>query len=190
METLNDEDLMLAFVEGEEKAFEELYIRYYQKVLNFLCRLLKDINLCEDLSNETFIRIMKYKNSYKKGKIFKNWLFSIAMNVYRDVMKSRYHNEFSSEDDNLEYYHNLHFTDNNVEDMVIQKEKIYAIKEAIETLPEHLKIIVVLRYDQELSFNDIKEILKKPERTIKWRLNKALKMLREELKKRGITFED
>ncbi|MEI6846230.1 MAG: sigma-70 family RNA polymerase sigma factor, partial [Candidatus Firestonebacteria bacterium] len=85
----SDEDLMLAVCGDNLYAFELLFRRYRQPILAFTCRLVQNYQKAEDLTQESFLRILKKKKSYNKTKKFSAWLYRIAYNTCIDELRRR-----------------------------------------------------------------------------------------------------
>jgi RNA polymerase sigma-70 factor (ECF subfamily) len=82
-------DLMLRFVQGDDQAFEELLEMFEHEVLNYFFRMTRERHLAEDMTQELFLRIYKYRRSYKPGSGFKYFLFRIARNMWIDHFRKR-----------------------------------------------------------------------------------------------------
>ena len=84
---LSDEDLMELFQEGREAAFTELVRRYTDRLHNFLYRYTQNHNDCQDLVQETFLRVHKSKHSYERIAKFSTWMYTIAINLAKSLYK-------------------------------------------------------------------------------------------------------
>ena len=177
----SDEELMEEFKAGNEKAFEELYKRYYKYIYSLIMRLTSDNELSEDLTDEAFLKLIQYKLSYKPSKsTFKNWLYSIAINTYKEYIRK--HHPTKRIDEHL-YRMKQDEDISDPYEIIARENEIKNIRNAIEKLPTNLKIPIILKYDHNLKYSEISEILKTPERTLKWRVKKALLLIEKELQK-------
>ena len=78
----SDEELMLSYRDGDERAFEMLYRRYERPLLNFIYRMVMDASDAENLCQEAFFRVMRGRKKYRATAQFKTWLFQIAANLW------------------------------------------------------------------------------------------------------------
>src|SRR6056297_1518204 len=85
----SDEDLMEYFQNGKESAFNELVMRYQDRLHNFLYRYTHDHQDCEDLVQETFLRVHKSKHSYERIAKFSTWMYTIALNLAKSLYKKK-----------------------------------------------------------------------------------------------------
>src|SRR5262249_997579 len=86
-----DEDLMVAYQKGEVRAFEILLHRHRKPVFNFILRYVGDKETAEDLLQETFMRVIKGSDAYKRQAKFTTWLYTIARNLCVDQTRRRKH---------------------------------------------------------------------------------------------------
>lgn len=160
-----------------QKLMDE-YISVYGKRIFGLCMALCASRYdADDLYQETWLRALKKINSYDKSKPFEPWVSRICVNAYRDFLRrkkiSPVADPFGDTNEKDEMF--LHIAEKEPEDRS-------DVREAVERLPEKLKITVILFYFSDLGEKRTAEILKVPEGTVKSRLNKAKKLLKEELK--------
>ncbi|MDZ7806972.1 MAG: sigma-70 family RNA polymerase sigma factor [Gracilimonas sp.] len=83
----SDEDLMEYFQNGKEPAFNELVTRYQDRLHNFLYRYTHNHQDCEDLVQETFLRVHKSKHSYERIAKFSTWMYTIALNLAKSLVQ-------------------------------------------------------------------------------------------------------
>ncbi len=184
---ITDEQLIKKFQDGDENAFTELVNRYKDKIINFIYRFMGDINISEDLTQETFLKFYIKKDSYKEIAKFSTWLYTIAGNLAKTELRknkrrktysvsdlSRNDNEFVIKDLDSTYY-----------DDHDNKEAQF-LQESIIELDQEFRTIIILREIQELSYESISKILKLPLGTVKSRINRGKLKLRYILKKRGV----
>ncbi len=175
-----DEELISLYTEGDERALSILVDRYLKDVYNFLYKLTGDLQIAEDATQESFIKVWKSIGKYKRGNNFKNWLFRIARNTAIDHLRKRKEIPFSTfetEDGNA-------FVDNLENDAPLAHEALqnsqdieYAKKLLAELSPEYREVLV-LRESSEMTFAEIGELLGKPLNTVKSQYHRALASLR------------
>ena len=177
-----DEELISRFQNGDERAYVELVNRYKDRLLNFVFQFLGDIEQAEDVVQDTMLRLYEKKHYYKEIAKFSTWLYTIARNLAntelrkKKRMKTTYLSQLSKE---------RQFEIPAIQDDVdqsIQNEFINdRIQSAISNLPEHFKVVIILRDIQELSYEEISNIVEVPLGTIKSRINRARIQLQAEL---------
>lgn len=153
------------------------YINQYGKKLYGLCRTLCANSYdADDLYQDTWLKVVKNINRYDTTKDFEPWLTRICVNTYRNKLRrlntSPIYDGFSSTEEKIAVMEN------------IQKPDIsdYShIHEAINKLPEKLRVTIILFYFKDMDINKVSDILKIPQGTVKSRLNKARTLLKEVL---------
>ncbi|OPX17885.1 hypothetical protein BXT86_04100 [candidate division WOR-3 bacterium 4484_100] len=169
----SDETLMKQFQRGDDDAFSELVERYQQKLFNYFIRHLNDYDRAEDLTQDLFIRVYRYGHSFDCEQRFRPWVYKIARNILRKELKSEQDGKRLKAKILYGYQPFLN----------PDYEIIYAVREAINKLPQAQKEVIILKEYQGMTFAEIAEVLGCPESTVKTRLYKALKRLRKKLKR-------
>ena len=86
---ITDEQLIKDFQGGNNDAFEELLARYKNRIYNFIYRFVNDVNLAEDLTQDTFMKLFTHKDSYREIAKFSTWLYTIAQNLAKTELRKR-----------------------------------------------------------------------------------------------------
>jgi RNA polymerase sigma-70 factor (ECF subfamily) len=182
--TLTDEELIAAFQNDNAAAFDEIVRRYRDPLFNFVVRLLGDSFFSEDVVQETFVRVYRNKHRYHQVAKFSTWIYTIASNLAKTELRRRkVRNFFSiSSKGNDERDYDIVDQDTDVERSVDGLMKSEMILKEIEKLPFHFKEAVILRDVQDLSYDEISQILKVPLGTVKSRVNRGRTRLQEVLK--------
>ena len=177
-----DEELISRFQNGDERAYVELVNRYKERLLNFVFQFLGDIEQAEDVVQDTMLRLYEKKHYYKEIAKFSTWLYTIARNLANTELrkkkrrKTTYLSQLSKE---------RQFEIPAIQDDVdqpLQNEYVNdRIQSAINNLSEHFKVVIILRDIQELSYEEISNIVEVPLGTIKSRINRARIQLQAEL---------
>src|SRR5687767_5789083 len=118
---MTDEIIMEAVKNGDLQKASLLFERYHKKIFNFLARMTFDRALAEDLTQNVFLRIIKYRNSYRAGLKFQSWIYQVARNVFSDHYQA-HKNRFSDFVDVEKVGDNM--ADNNESDEMDEKEKL------------------------------------------------------------------
>jgi len=180
----SDEQLMLLFQGGDEKAYIELVNRYKDKLINFIFNYLGDFESSEDVVQETMIKLYQKKHYYKEIAKFSTWLYTIAKNLANTELRKRKQrkttllSQFSKDDKSYELPSNDPEPGQDIQTDIVNK----IIRNAVDQLSEKFKIVIVLRDIQGLSYEDISEIINVPIGTVKSRINRARLQLQVELK--------
>lgn len=181
MESKSDEQLLADHLSGVSNAFDRLVARYVNELFGFLCRFVGNATVAEDLVQETFVQVHNAAASFDPERSFKPWLYTIAANKARDYMRSRGRRPFVSIDapapgagDSGSPAQNLEADTIPLPEQVANEELRAAVREVIERMPEHLRLILVMGYFQQLAYADIAEALKIPIGTVKSRLHAAV----------------
>ena len=180
----SDEQLMLLFQGGNENAYIELVNRYKDKLINFIFNYLGDIESSEDVVQETMIKLYQKKHYYKEIAKFSTWLYTIAKNLARTELRKRKQRKTTllsqfSKDDKM---YDLPSNDNEVGQEIQTEIVSKIIRKAVDHLSEKFKTVITLRDIQQLSYEDISEIIDVPIGTVKSRINRARVQLQVELK--------
>ena len=180
----SNEQLMLLFQGGNENAYIELVNRYKDKLINFIFNYLGDIESSEDVVQETMIKLYQKKHYYKEIAKFSTWLYTIAKNLANTELRKRKQRKTTllsqfSKDDKM---YDLPSNDNEVGQEIQTEIVSKIIREAVDQLSEKFKTVITLRDIQQLSYEDISEIIDVPIGTVKSRINRARLQLQVELK--------
>ncbi len=180
----SDEQLMLLFQGGNENAYIELVNRYKDKLINFIFNYLGDIESSEDVVQETMIKLYQKKHYYKEIAKFSTWLYTIAKNLANTELRKRKQRKTTllsqfSKDDKM---YDLPSNDNEVGQEIQTEIVSKIIRKAVDQLSEKFKTVISLRDFQQLSYEDISEIINVPIGTVKSRINRARLQLQVELK--------
>jgi RNA polymerase sigma-70 factor (ECF subfamily) len=169
-----DQALMLAVREGDVEKLGILFERHHAQLFNFLLRLTGNRHLSEDLVQEVFVRLLKYRHTYRGQSQFTTWMFQIARNARIDHFR-RSPREDASIDDCVQEFVSLSPTPaENAE----KREEMRTLLDAISRLPEERREVLLLRGIQGLKFEEIAEALKCSVNTIKGRAFRAIRELR------------
>jgi RNA polymerase sigma-70 factor (ECF subfamily) len=181
-----DEDLMLALKHGDEGAFGELMRRHRGRIVNFVNRLIGDRDRAEDLAQEVFLRVYRHAGTYRVTARFTTWLYTIASNLGKNELRNRARRRNVSVEDTPRELRQEDYHLGTREDF-LSPERISELNDrqrkvryAIDTLPEHFRMMLVLRDLEGFSYEEIASMQDLPLGTVKSRINRA----RLEFKKR------
>lgn len=160
-----DAERMLRVKQGDTIAFEELVEKYKQPVINLIYRTLPDATEAEDLSQHVFLQVFKSAHRYRVTAKFSTWLYTIARNLCLNEIRRRSRHPAES----LDLVHPDHedqplrqIEDSKTfapPDLLLQDELSRKIEEALADLPENQRTAILLFREQEMSYEDIAEVL-------------------------------
>jgi RNA polymerase sigma-70 factor (ECF subfamily) len=174
--------LISACIAGNEDAIETLVRQYETGVFRLALSICNDVSEAYEITQETFIAVLRSLPGYQEKKSFKAWLYTITINTARSHLRKnrlveRLRNTLTSiflvEAQNL----------SSPEDAAIQNEKEAVLWHALNSLDERHRMVTVLRYFHELSVTEIAEILSIHEGTVHSRLHTARERLRTALER-------
>ena len=184
-----DYDLIAAINAGRNNLFYDLVKRYEQRIYNFGIKMCNDITDAEDLVQETFLNVFKYLKDFRYETKFKNWLFRVASSV---CIRKRRKSKFAPESElSLEDFIPGDDSDASQEfpewaalplEKLLNRELADTVQEAIRSLPERYRPIIVLRDIEGFSTQETAQILDITPANVKVRLHRARLFLREKLK--------
>ncbi|MBA3947043.1 MAG: sigma-70 family RNA polymerase sigma factor [Herpetosiphonaceae bacterium] len=167
--------------QGDHAAFAQLVEAYQGPVYNLAYRMLHDAGEAEDATQEIFLRAYTKLVMYDRERKFITWLLSIASNYCIDQLRRRRANVVTLDD--IAYA--IPSTVAGPERRALDQEQRTAIQRAVNQLPDTYRLITVLRYYQDFSYEEIEAITGLSEATVKTRLFRARRMLQELLIKEG-----
>lgn len=184
MENLTDLQLITLYKEGNHKAFDGLINRYSQNLYRFVLKLLNNKEEARDAVQESFINAWKNIKKYDHRKEFKTWLFSIARNKSIDLLRKKKSVTFSSlngEDAETPFEANIPDSELHPEELFERNETIELVQKALESIPFDYKTIVLLHDGEEMTFEEISEVVDKPMNTVKSQYRRALIALKNNI---------
>lgn len=170
---------------GDQRAFAEIVDLYKDKLYHLANRMTGNRQEAEDVVQETFLRVYKNLDRYDENQKFSTWIYRIATNLCIDRLRKRravYSLDSESADhDGLDGYSMMPSEERTPESELILTETQRLIRDAIETLPVKYKSIMILRYLQDLSLQEISDVLDMPVTTVKTRVHRGREFLRKKL---------
>lgn len=171
-ENQSDEQLMQEVCKGKLQNAATLFERYQHRLYSYFIYLSANQSLSEDLVQNTFYRVIKYKHAYKPEYEFKNWLYTIARNnFYNEHRKKEYHANIDENTDKIT-------TGNDGEKALLQLQEHQELLNALNQLSDNEREILLMNKMQNIKYEDIALIMNENINTIKARAARALKKLK------------
>lgn len=168
-------------VAGDQRAFELLVIKYQRRVERLIGRMVRDVDLVEDIAQETFIRAYRALHQFRGDAQFYTWLYRIAVNtakkflleLKRDPTVSQTSLERNDDDDETFRPKNEPSSDETPESVLAAKEIGQVVNAALAALPDDLRQAISLREMDGMSYEDIAEVMNCPIGTVRSRIFRA-----------------
>jgi RNA polymerase sigma-70 factor (ECF subfamily) len=179
LRVLDDSTVVASFLTGETRAFDELMRRYQDRLTNFVFRMIGDRGRSEDLVQETFVRVYRHLHRFDQTKKFSTWIYTIASNLAKNELRNRSRNPlvlFQTIKQNWDADHRpLEWEDAQYkpDDLFRKRHLREKVEEAVKALPEHHRIVFVLRELEGKTYEEIADITGVNLGTVKSRLNRA-----------------
>jgi RNA polymerase sigma-70 factor, ECF subfamily len=162
---------------GDREAFGKLMHRYAGAVYNLAYRMLGSAEEAEDASQEIFLRAYTRLSSFDRARRFSTWLLSIGSNYCIDRLRRRRFAWMTLDD----VVYTVPSTERGPERSALDQERREVVQQALQRLPENYRLVTVLRYWHDLSYDEIARATGLTESAIKTRLHRARHMLAEAL---------
>jgi RNA polymerase sigma factor (sigma-70 family) len=169
----SDHQLMRAVRDGDLDKLGHLFEKYHRQLYNFYLRHVEDRLTCEDMVQEVFLRMLKYRHTYRGEGKFTTWMYSIAHNVKIDHFRRAEHrHDFTGEIDSLVS------TQPNPEELSHKTGRSEALRRALDRLSDKNREVLILSRFQNLKYEEISQILGCPVNTVKARVFRAIRDLK------------
>ena len=182
LKTMSDEELALAYIDGNNRAFDELLTRNQEKIFTYIMYVVKDEDLANDVFQETFLKVItKLQNhQYADSGKFLWWLTRIAHNVIIDYYRAQKSDKVvdAPRENDLSNLRSDNVMDGNRENELSNAQVLKDVKRLMDALPEAQRDVVYMRFYQELSFKEIAKLTNVSINTSLGRMRYALINLR------------
>ncbi|KQT08824.1 RNA polymerase sigma factor RpoE [Ramlibacter sp. Leaf400] len=185
-----DQMLVARAVAGDQRAFELLVLKYQRRIERLIGRMVRDVDLVEDIAQETFIRAYRALAQFRGEAQFYTWLYRIAVNtakkalvdLKRDPLVSESALRGGDDDDETSSVENELTSPETPETVLAAKEIAATVNSAMEALPEELRQAVTLREIEGLSYEEIAEAMNCPIGTVRSRIFRAREAISAKVK--------
>jgi RNA polymerase sigma-70 factor, ECF subfamily len=174
---------------GDKKAFGLLVLKYQRRIQRLIGRMVRDVDLVEDIAQETFIRAYRALHLFRGDAQFYTWLYRIAVNTAKKSLLDLKRNPTVSEsffatddEDETSWKKNELTTDETPESAFAAKEIAAVVNEAVDALPDDLKQAITLREIEGLSYDEIAVAMDCPIGTVRSRIFRAREAISVKIK--------
>jgi RNA polymerase sigma-70 factor (ECF subfamily) len=171
---MTDEMIMESVKSGNLEQVSVLFERYHKRIFNFLARMTMDRELAEDLTQNVFLRIIKYRNSYRDGLKFQSWIYQVARNVFSDHYQANKNRSSNFVD--VEKISD-HMADLGESEELDEKEKI--LHRSMAMLSEEQRELLVMTRFQHMKYEEVATIMDTTVANIKVKVHRTILKLRE-----------
>ncbi len=181
-----DEALVRSVLAGDRDRFELLVERYQKRLVNYLYRMVRNLEEAHDLTQEVFVRVYQALDRYDSQYRFSTWLFRVAQNAAIDVIRKRRVRLVPLSrrpDEGSEATVELDLPDDKPSALATLegRERDATIRTAIDALPWEYRELILLRHYGELAYEEIADVKAMPLGTVKNKLFRARQMLKQQL---------
>ncbi|MFK8102943.1 MAG: RNA polymerase sigma factor [Saprospiraceae bacterium] len=189
--SLNDRELIGLYLDGNEKAFEELLSRHKNKIYTSIYLFVKDQALAEDIFQEVFIKII---DTLRKGKYnhegkFVQWAMRISYNMCVDYFRRNKRRPKLAPSETFDIFDVLQTSDDNAEQTMIKSQTHDKIRKLVDLLPTEQREVVILRHYADMSFKEISQLTRVSINTALGRMRYALINIRKMIEEREVILQ-
>lgn len=170
---------------GNKQAYAPIIEKYKNPLYATILRMTKNPHDAQDLVQESFIKVYQQLGKYEGTGSFSSWMYRVAMNHCMDEFRKKRYKMKHVEMDEVTAQNTNH-----PEVIFLKQEKSRQLERLIATLPEDERMIILLRYVNELSYNEISELVDAPLSTVRNKLHRAKKKMRDTVKREGGDFHE
>jgi RNA polymerase sigma factor (sigma-70 family) len=165
---------MLAVKNGDLQQASLLFERYHKRILNFLARMVLDRAVAEDLTQNVFLRMIRYRTSYQEGNKFQSWIYQVARNVFSDHYQANKNRKSDFID-----VEKMSDTMEDPEESKDQHEREETLRRSMALLNEEQQQLLVLTRFQHMKYEEVADIMDTTVANIKVKVHRAIAKLRE-----------
>ena len=188
---LNDKELILSYLDGNEKAFEELLSRHKQRIYTSIYLFVKDQAQAEDIFQDVFIKIV---DTLRRGKYnhegkFLQWALRISYNMCVDNFRRSKRRPTVSPTETFDIFDVLENQEDNAEQQIMKSQTHERIRKLVDQLPPEQREVVILRHYADMSFKEISQLTRVSINTALGRMRYALINIRRMMEKKQVTLQ-
>ena len=193
LNVMTDEELAMDYVNGNNRAFDELLFRHQSKLFSYILFVVRDREIADDLFQETFVKVITklQEGKYSPSGKFSAWMMRIAHNVIMDLYRGLKVQKIvdTSDDNDVSNISTNDFYSMDIESQYVNAQVLKDVKKLMNFLPASQREVVYMRYYQQLSFKEIAEMTNVSINTSLGRMRYAILNLRRMVKENEITLQ-
>ena len=188
---LTDHELITAYLDGSERAFQELLSRHQQKIYTAIYLFVKDRDLAEDLFQEVFIKIIDTlrRGGYNHEGKFSQWAARIAYNMCVDYHRRHKRRAHINPSEDFDIFEVLRLSDDGPDTLIMRSETHDRIRHLVDALPPEQREVVILRHYADMSFKEIASLTRVSINTALGRMRYALINIRKMMADREVVLQ-
>lgn len=171
---MTDELIMEAVKNGDLQQASLLFERYNKRIFNFLAKMTMDREVAEDLTQNVFLRMIKYRNSYKEGNKFHAWIYQVARNVFSDHYQMNKNRKADFVD-----VEKMSDRIQDLDDNLVLDEQEKTLHQSMALLTEEQRELLVLTRFQHMKYEEVAMLMDTTVANIKVKIHRAMAKLRE-----------
>lgn len=169
------------FLEGDDNSFAKIIDDYYDGLTLYLNSYVCNLNTAEELAEDTFVKLVTKKPRFAEKSSFKTWLYSIGRNLAIDYIRRTYKHNATTDDISEVIYE-----DEEIEQKYFMKERKITVHRAMRKLKAEYRQVIWLAYFENLSMNEISNVMKKSVNSVEHLMRRAKLSLKSELEKENL----
>ncbi|ADR18867.1 RNA polymerase sigma factor [Calditerrivibrio nitroreducens] len=185
---MSDQILVDEILNGKTEVYELLILKYQKQLFSTVFNIVKDEDLTMDIVQEAFLKAYESLPNLRNKDQFYPWIKRIAIN--ESLMKidrnKRFVDMYNEDQDEDDYFFNSITDEKNPEKELLDEEIRRYVKKYVDSLPSKLRTVIILREVEDMSYEEIADILKIPIGTVRSRLFNARQIIKERLIKQGL----
>ncbi len=171
---MSEESLMIAVKNGELKQASDLFELYSKQLYNFFAKITYDRDVAHDLTQNVFLRLIKFRHTYRDDMRFKPWIYQIARNVFAD----HYRKSKTLKNDNVDI-ETVGETLGDMDDEVVRNEQERILYLSMDRLKVEDREILLMSKFQKMKYEEISQVLDTSVSAVKVKVHRAIKRLKE-----------
>lgn len=183
---MKDSAIVEKVLAGDGQSFEMLILKYQSKLFATALNILKNRELAEDITQEAYMKAFQKLDTLKNRDQFYPWLKRIAINLsFNHFERAKRVLDVENEDDDTSFFDRIPDGES-PEELIVKDELKKYVRNFVDALPDKLRVVVVLREIEEMSYDEISEIMGIPLGTVRSRLFNARQLIKERLINQGL----
>jgi RNA polymerase sigma factor (sigma-70 family) len=171
---MTDEMIMEAVKNGDLQQASLLFERHHKRIFNFLARMTADRELAEDLTQNVFLRLIKYRKSYRSGARFQSWIYQMARNIFSD-----HYQQNKKQPSGLVDIENVKDNIEDIDQGMEMEEREKILHRSLAMLSDEQREILTLTRFQHMKYEEVADIMNMSVVNIKVKVHRAIAKLRE-----------